>query len=350
MFYLKPDRLVFIWFSLVCVLLVAMILFGGAVRLTNSGLSITEWEVIKGIFPPITKAQWNAAFESYKAIPEYLEEHAWMNLDDFKFIYWMEWGHRFLGRLIGLFVFIPLIIFICLKWIHKPLFYGLFLLLILGVLQGGIGWWMVSSGLSERVDVSQYRLVVHLTMAFLILGGVFWLTLTQFDRSQNRNQSEHKVKTKLIFLANMLVFLVFVQIALGGFVAGLRAGWSYPSWPLMGESFIPEGYLKLASFWKNSFEHHGYVQFHHRMMAYFLFLLIPGMFFYFRKQLSSIQKTWYIGLILILFIQLSIGIATLFSDPELWGMALLHQAIAILLFLTCLGFRHRLTHNIVLNS
>jgi len=264
---LRPVRL---WLVAVAVLVVAMILVGGATRLTESGLSITEWKPIHGVIPPLDAADWAEEFEKYRQIPEYQLVNKGMSLDDFKTIFWWEWGHRLLGRLIGVAFAVPLAVF----WIAgrlpgrmKPMLLGL---LALGALQGAIGWWMVVSGLAERVDVSQYRLAVHLTMAFLILAGLVWAA--EDTRARPPEPSTGAVRR----VAVLILAVVFLQIFLGGLVAGLRAGWSYNTWPLLDGALVPPGLLVQSPWWQNLFENPKTVQFDHRLVAYLLLALVVG--------------------------------------------------------------------------
>ncbi len=235
------HRSVEFWLWFCAALVFVMIVVGGATRLTDSGLSITEWKPILGAIPPLNDADWQAAFEKYKQIPEYHLVNKGMPLSDFKFIFWWEWSHRFLGRLIGLVFALPLAVFWWTGRIKPGLAPKLLGLLALGGLQGGIGWYMVSSGLSERVDVSQYRLALHLSVAFAILSLLVWLALG--ERGNRLGISREDVALRVRRLAAILVALVFAQVALGAFVAGLKAGLVYNTWPSMNGEFIPPDYF-----------------------------------------------------------------------------------------------------------
>jgi cytochrome c oxidase assembly protein subunit 15 len=259
------------WLFSLTALVFAMVVVGGATRLTDSGLSITEWQPIVGSVPPLTEADWQDAFAKYKEIPEYQRVNQGMSLEQFKVIYWWEWAHRALGRLIGLVFALPFAWF----WFRGRLPPGLapklLGVLALGGLQGFIGWYMVQSGLAERVDVSQYRLALHLMLAFVIFGLLLWLALglsaggtpvrlSPVGRAQQR-------------VAPLLIALLLVQIALGAFVAGLKAGLTYNTWPLMDGKLIPDGLGTLEPWYLNLFENVTTVQFAHRIVAYILAFL-----------------------------------------------------------------------------
>ena len=319
-------------FLIVALLVVMMVAVGGVTRLTDSGLSITEWKPILGAIPPLSDADWQIAFDKYKQIPEYRDVNAGMDLAGFKAIFWWEWIHRFLGRFIGLVFAIPLLIF----WVRGQIptgyhwrFVGLFLL---GGLQGFIGWYMVQSGLTERVDVSQYRLALHLCTAFLILAGVLWcLWSLRPDKGE-------------IYFANLpaftgtlawgLTLLIFCQVALGAFVAGTKAGLTYTTWPLMDGEFIPEGLYSLTPWYLSAWEDHLTIQFNHRMMAYALLVLTA----------IQVWRTWdadndavsrsAIWLAVLTVGQAVLGIWTLVSvDGAIpIGLGVAHQTLAAIVF------------------
>lgn len=260
-----------LWLLFVAALVFAMIVVGGATRLTVSGLSITEWQPLLGAIPPLTEAHWLEAFEKYKAIPQYSILNQGMSLEDFKFIYWWEWSHRFLGRFIGVAFAVPFAFF----WITGRL-RGAFALKCLGVLalggmQGAIGWYMVKSGLVERIDVSQYRLALHLLTAFAILALLVWLALEAGPRSDRVRL--HTVTRGQYRAATALFLLIFLQSGLGALVAGLKAGLTYNTWPLMDGKVIPDGLLTHQPWYVNFFENVTTVQFDHRMTAYAVVIL-----------------------------------------------------------------------------
>ncbi len=255
-----------LWLTAMILLVLAMVVVGGATRLTDSGLSITEWQPILGAIPPLTEADWLIAFEKYKQIPEYREINAGMSLDAFKFIFWWEWGHRFLGRLIGVVFAVPLAVFALRGTIPAGLGPWLVGLLALGGLQGFLGWYMVQSGLSDRVDVSPYRLALHLSMAFLILALLVRVRL--WAQPAREDISLPTVPRYQLTIAGALAVLIFLQAAIGGFVAGTKAGLTYNTWPLMDGDLVPAGLYSLSPWWVNLFENITTVQFNHRVTAY----------------------------------------------------------------------------------
>jgi len=316
-----------LWLFVSMLLVAAMIILGGATRLTNSGLSITEWAPIKGILPPLNNQSWVSEFEKYKLIPEFLAEHSDMDLSGFKSIYFWEWSHRQLGRIIGLVYAIPLIIFIISKKIQKEKIFNFVGVLLLICMQGIIGWWMVSSGLeNDRIDVSQYRLATHLGVAFIILACLFWLWKNQKER-----WPEISKKNSLTRYTKILTLLVYLQIILGAFVAGLKAGRTYNTWPLMDGDFVPRGYMRLDPYWKNIFENISAVQFNHRTLAYIIVLLTIWVFII-SKNNKKVRRAL-IGFKLLLLVQVSLGIFVILTVDVLW-LALVHQFSAIILWLS----------------
>jgi heme a synthase len=298
-----------------------MVIVGGATRLTDSGLSITEWKPLLGVIPPLNATDWQVAFEKYKLIPEYQVQNKGMSLEDFKFIYWWEWGHRFLGRIIGFAFIVPLIFFIVTRRIGRMLWPRLLLLFVLGGLQGALGWYMVASGLSERVDVSQYRLASHLTLAILLFAAVVYTAL--------RLQRNHQLRwTKPSIAALLFVGLLFVQIAAGGFVAGLDAGHASYTWPKMNDAFVPDGLSSLQPIWKNWFENALSVQFNHRLLAYGLLLFVLVQALWLRNSTSILVLIAVIG-------QAALGIFTVLWQVPL-TTALLHQGGALLVLTAAL--------------
>jgi cytochrome c oxidase assembly protein subunit 15 len=256
------------WLYAVAALLFAMVLVGGATRLTESGLSIVEWKPVTGTLPPLSQAEWQAEFEKYKTIPQYQQVNRGMSLDEFKTIYWWEWTHRFLGRLIGAAFLVPFLFFLWRGWIEPGLRGRLWTIFALGTLQGAAGWWMVVSGLAERTSVSPYRLAFHLTLAGVIFAGLIWTAQKLAARPQSG------APTAIRAGALALLVLVLVQIYLGALVAGLDAGLIYNTWPLMDGELLPDfsDLLLLDPLWRNFFENVLTVQFDHRMMAYLLWL------------------------------------------------------------------------------
>jgi len=322
------NRAVSIWLFIMIIMVVSIILLGGATRLTNSGLSITEWKPITGVLPPLSAEAWAVEFAKYRKIPEFSAEHPDMDLAGFKFIYFMEWSHRLLGRAIGLVYFIPLVFFLIRGQI-KPGKRGRFIgvLLLIGV-QGAIGWWMVASGLvNDRVSVSQYRLAVHLGVAFVILAILLW---TWLDNRQD--WPDKQAQPKLAKRINVLFLLVFLQIIAGAFVAGTHAGLTYNTWPLMDGGLMPSGYFAQSPAWINMFENVASIQFNHRMLGYAVLLIAIWGWWSARRQ-DEHQLRRALGWVLMtIVLQIALGIATLLYVVPL-HLALAHQAGAIVVFL-----------------
>lgn len=308
----QNHPLVPIWLWGIAALIFCMVIVGGATRLTDSGLSITEWKPLLGAIPPLNDAHWLEAFEKYKQIPEYQLQNKGMSLGDFKFIYWWEWAHRFLGRFIGVAFAMPLVYFIATRKIASSLWPRLVVLFLLGGAQGALGWYMVASGLSERVDVSQYRLAAHLTLAFVLFAAVVWTALTM-DRPQTYKRRQ--------ILPSLFLALLFVQIAAGGFVAGLDAGHASYTWPKMNEAWVPDGLAAMSPLWRNGFENALAVQFNHRLLAYALLLLALAV------AIAGRTGSGWVVLAAVM-VQAAIGIMTVLWQVPLWT-ALTHQGMAL---------------------
>ena len=306
------------WLFAIAGLIVLMVLVGGATRLTDSGLSITEWQPIHGVIPPLNEAQWQEEFAKYQQIPEYQLINKGMSLSDFKSIFWWEWAHRFLGRFIGIVFIVPLVWFWAtgrIGWKLAPRLAGIF---VLGGLQGAVGWWMVSSGLVERTDVSQYRLAAHLTLACAIFAYVLWVAVGLRFR---RDTAPPAVRT----MGVVLLALVFLQIFLGGLVAGLDAGLASDTWPLMRGAFIPDGLLFQEPWWRNLFENALTVQFDHRIVGYVVFAAALAHAWQTRGTAYSRRA---MTLAILVTIQAALGIANLLAAVPIW-LALVHQFGAI---------------------
>ncbi len=328
---LDPVQL---WLAAMAILVFAMIVVGGATRLTDSGLSITEWRPLLGAIPPLDAADWRAAFDKYKEIPEYHAVNKGTSLDAFKFIYWWEWTHRFLGRFIGVAFAVPFAFFWATGRLAAGLAPRLLGILALGALQGGIGWYMVQSGLVDRVDVSQYRLALHLGVAFLILGLIVWVALLleppkaapEADRSQR-------------WLAAVLAGLILLQVVLGALVAGLKAGLAYNTWPLMDGRLVPEGLGTLDPWYLNLTENITSVQFNHRMAAYAIVLVASAhAWALWRRRMLDTSA---VVLVIAVLGQVGLGVATLLAHAPL-GLALVHQAGAAALFVIAVWHLRRM--------
>ena len=313
------PRLVRAWLVVCAALIAVMVCVGGATRLTDSGLSITEWDLVMGALPPLSHAHWEEAFALYRQIPEYHRVNAGMSLAEFRSIYWWEWGHRNLGRVIGLAFLLPLAWFSARGWVRGRLRLGLWGLFALVCLQGAIGWYMVASGLSERVDVSQYRLALHLGTALVLFCLVVW-TVLSLTRGRGRGAGLGLGGWALAGLA-----LAFGQVTLGAFVAGLRAGSTYNTWPLMDGRFVPEGYLGDPARPADLFERVAAVQFNHRVGAYLL-LAFAGAFAW-RAWRAGAARYGAVPLAAVTA-QAGLGIWTLLALVPLW-LGVAHQAGAL---------------------
>lgn len=316
-----------LWLYLICFLVFIMVIIGGVTRLTDSGLSITEWKPLLGAVPPLSEATWLQEFEKYKQIPEYQLQNKGMSLDEFQFIYWWEWGHRFFGRLIGVVYLVPFLWFALRGAIPRPLYPKLLALFVLGGLQGFVGWWMVYSGLSERLDVSQYRLATHLTLAFFIFAATLWVA--RGLRTPEANARYQTVSTTVFYTSRLLIILLFLQLFAGGFVAGLDAGLFYNTWPLMDGDFIPSGLLSDApGGFTNLFENIMTVQFNHRMLAYALLGLAALHLVQIVRSDGGIAGATGSIVLLAFIVQAVIGIVTLLLAVPLWA-GVLHQGFAV---------------------
>jgi heme a synthase len=305
------------WLVAVAALIAIMVLVGGATRLTESGLSIVEWKPVTGALPPLNEEQWTRAFEAYKTIPQYRELNADMDLGQFKTIFWWEWSHRLLGRVIGVAYLLPFLWFLWRGAFGADLRRRLWLIFGLGALQGAVGWWMVASGLSERIEVSQYRLATHLVLALLIFAGIVRPPLA--------------VSSRLKLAGMVLVGLTFVQLYLGALVAGLRAGKIYNTWPDIDGGLIPSSARLFfdTPWWRNLFENTLTVQFEHRMVAYTLFVLaVLHVLDAIRSKAGKTVINGALWLAAVITLQATLGILTLLKQAPM-DLALTHQAVAI---------------------
>jgi heme a synthase len=313
------------WLFLVATLIALMVLVGGATRLTESGLSIVEWKPVTGALPPLGEAQWEQAFSAYKTIPQYRAQNAGMTLAEFKTIFWWEWSHRLLGRVIGAVYLLPFLYFLWRGAMAFELKRRLWLIFGLGALQGAVGWWMVASGLSERTEVSQYRLATHLVLALLIFAAIVWTLRRLAERPPL------EVPARLKLTGAVLVAATFVQLYLGALVAGLRAGLVYNTWPAIDGALIPSA-ARLwfdTPWWRNLFENTLTVQFEHRMTAYALFVLaLWHAFDAVRSRAGSVAINGALWLVAAIALQAVLGILTLLNQVPI-ALALSHQAVAI---------------------
>ena len=330
-----------IWLMVLFVLVVLMIVVGGLTRLTDSGLSITEWRPLTGAIPPLSGADWDAEFAKYKTIDEFRIQNQWMELSDFKVIYWWEWGHRQLGRVIGLVWAIGFLWFLLrrqipLGWTRKLLGLG-----ALGGLQGAIGWWMVSSGVTSgegMVDVASYRLATHLGLAFAILGLIAWYVFQLTRPERDLMQARRSKEERLFSIATGLMHFAFLQILFGALVAGIDAGRSYTDWPLMGGHVFPASALMLEPWWRNLFESPGLVQFVHRVTGYLLCAFGIVVWLRARRSAHSNTRFAFNAVISAMALQILLGIVTVVYGAP-WLLAILHQLLAVVLWVLILRAR-----------
>jgi len=321
-------------------LVFAMVVVGGVTRLTDSGLSMVEWRPIVGTIPPITENDWDEVFKKYHETPQYKEVNQGMSIDEFKGIFWWEYAHRVLGRVIGIVFFVPFLFFLVRKRIDRPLGFKLGGIFLLGGLQGLMGWYMVKSGLVDNPHVSQYRLTAHLSLAFVIHAAMFHVALGLLD-PHSRLDISKKLRNLQIFI-KLLIGIIFLMVLSGGFVAGIRAGLAYNTFPLMNGKFIPPEIFILEPWYLNFFENMATVQFDHRMIAWILAILVP-IFWYKSRQIalpSSVRLACNLFLIM-LAIQICLGVATLLMVVPL-PLAASHQAGAVLLFTAAIWVNHKL--------
>jgi len=334
---LGPVRL---WLLVIAGMVGLTAVVGAATRLTGSGLSITEWNVIGGVIPPLSEAQWLDAFDKYRQIPQYRELNRGMSLDAFKAIFWWEWAHRLLARGIGFAFALPLIGFALTGRIPSRMLPRLAGLLVLGGLQGAVGWYMVKSGLVDRIDVSQYRLALHLGLAVLIFALLIWTCLDLGTEGRTASVDLHTLTPEATLTAHVVTALVFLQVLLGALVAGLKAGKTYNTWPLMDGALVPDGLFIQAPWYRNIFENAAMVQFNHRMMAYIVVILtlahawrVVGMADARRVRISALL------LAIVALAQTAIGIWTLLAwVPVSLGVA--HQVGALALMAASVAHLH----------
>ena len=314
------KKLIEIWLYLILLLIILIDFVGGLTRLTDSGLSITEWELFKGIFPPLNNETWNFYFDQYKQIPEYKEVNFKMSITEFKVIYYWEYAHRLLARAIGLFAILPLIYFFFKFKKHRKKILKYLIIFLLICFQGLVGWFMVKSGLIDNTDVSHYRLSLHLTLALLILSIVFWFIL--------KNLKIKKFKTYLPhYFVKMFLFLIIIQIILGAFLAGLNGGLLYNTWPDMNGSFIPSDIVTRDIFLLGSSNNPSVIQFYHRTFAYLIIIFLIILNYLFYKNNFSFKPLIIFNFAI--FLQILIGIVTLITGVKI-VYASLHQLGSIL--------------------
>lgn len=331
----RSGRSVGLWLLGVASMVFAMVVVGGITRLTESGLSMVDWRPVTGILPPLSASEWQAAFDAYRQYPEYKLMNKGMTLAQFQNIFWWEYVHRILGRLIGLVFAVPLVVF----WVRKriPSGYGprLVGILLLGGAQGFLGWFMVKSGLVDHPEVSHYRLTAHLTLAFVIYAALLW---TAFDLLGRHRPNRDAVLRRM---GHWLLALVFLQIVMGGLVAGLKAGYTYNTWPLMDGRFFPDYAFSLSPMWQNFLDNTALVQFNHRMGAYILFVFSLLLLVSSWTRRAPGQVRFLAGLVFfVLCIQIVIGIQTILHIVPI-TLGALHQAGGLIVLSAVLALVHR---------
>jgi cytochrome c oxidase assembly protein subunit 15 len=328
-----------VWLLACCALVFVMVVVGGVTRLTHSGLSMVEWQPLVGTIPPLSQSDWEQVFLKYQATPEYQHVNRGMALDEFKGIFWWEYFHRLLGRAIGLVFFLPLLWFVVRGKIGRPLALKLAGIFVLGGLQGAMGWYMVKSGLVNDPRVSQFRLTAHLGLALAIYAAMLW---TALDLLRPAHAPMNKSHRRLARYALALAGLIFLMALSGGFVAGIRAGLAYNTFPLMNGHFVPPEILTLEPWWMNLFNNMATVQFDHRMIAWLLLLLVPAFWLATRRvplpPRARLATHFLLGM---LTIQVILGISTLLLVVPV-PLAAAHQGGAVLLLTTSLWTSHEL--------
>ena len=324
----KINRQISLWLITMFWIISIMIIVGGLTRLTDSGLSITNWELLSGFLPPLNQNDWIMYFNLYKEIPEFRLQNFNMTMEEFKIIFWWEWFHRFLGRLIGLGFLIPLIYFSFKINISKIL--NLYVIFFLICIQGFIGWYMVSSGLVDRIDVSHFRLSLHLLIAFLILSLILW----NYFKLKNYNSVDNKINK---FIPFFFLILVYVQIVIGAFVSGMDAGKIYNSWPLMGNNYFPDDNNLINLFKYSALSEPSLVQFIHRNLAYIIGIFYLSIFYYiYKNKMDELYKAINV-LGLFIFLQIILGIFTILYGAQIY-IAAAHQISSIFLVSSCIYF------------
>tara|TARA_A100001015_G_scaffold12260_1_gene14486 strand:+ start:2616 stop:3641 length:1026 start_codon:yes stop_codon:yes gene_type:complete len=328
----KINNLFLYWLIFSSILVFLIIIVGGLTRLTDSGLSITEWELIKGILPPLNNNSWEIYFDQYKKIPQYKLLNFDMTLNEFKIIFYWEYLHRILARLIGLFFIIPLFFFYISKRIKKKYISICFIIFGLIVLQGIVGWYMVQSGLTQDITVSHYRLSIHLSIAIIIISSIFWLIKNIL---LNTNKLFFKLTINNLPF-QIFILLIFIQIIMGAFVSGLDAGKIYQTWPMMGSNYLPDDLVSKKITSVLEFDNHSLVQFYHRNLAYLitLYIIFLGIFIY-KKKIANLYLSLKI-LIFFLLLQIILGILTLITGLNIY-LASMHQITSVLLVLSALN-------------
>lgn len=341
------NRQIASWLMFCAAVILGMILLGGVTRLTDSGLSMVEWKPLLGVIPPLTDESWQQSFSKYQQYPEYQKINHGMSLEEFKSIYYFEYAHRVLGRLIGILFLIPFLFFYFTRRLPRKLTPKLMLLFALGAFQGLLGWYMVKSGMVDRPHVSQYRLTAHLGTAVLIYAYMLWLSWGLLEHPRSAAAAQ---RPGLRCFAHVITGLLFLMILSGGLVAGTHAGLAYNNWPLMGQSFLPPGLYGTQPFWMAALEDIGTIQFNHRMLAYLLCcLILVFAWLALRAGVAGGLRNGVLLMVVVLVLQVSLGISTLLYLVPV-PLAAAHQGGAILLFTTALFVSHRMARSVTVHQ
>ena len=330
------DRKIARWLLACCALVFVMVVLGGATRLTGSGLSMVDWRPVTGVLPPLSDDAWQRTFEMYQQSPEFQKKNSYMSVNDFKGIFWLEYLHRLLGRIIGIVFLVPFVYFVAKGWIRRDEWLKYGAMFVLGGFQGLLGWYMVKSGLVDNPNVSQYRLTAHLISAFLIYAYMLWVAMSLLFPANGG--ARHPWYGKSLAMTGLITLTVIS----GGFVAGLKAGKIYNTFPMMGSYWVPPDFMSLDPWWRNLFDNMATVQFDHRVLAITTFLLI--VLFWWRMPRSDLPTRTRKGVNALLhtgILQVALGIATLLLVVPI-SLATLHQGVAMLLFTVALFVTHSL--------
>ena len=324
------------WLFFCCALVFVMVIVGGITRLTHSGLSIVEWQPVAGVLPPTNEAQWQELFDKYKRTPEYRERNADMDVAGFKRIFWWEYVHRLLGRVIGVVFLLPFLWFLSRGRLDGDVAWKLGGIFVLGGLQGALGWFMVQSGLVQEPRVDSLRLAAHLGLAFVIYGAMMWVALDLVRRDRLPNTAGLRGR------AGAMVALVFLQVLAGALVAGIHAGKAYNTFPLMDGHFIPPDIALLEPWWANFSYNMATTQFTHRILALAVALMAIGIWYDVRRDLPNPRaRFWSTALVLVVLLQFVLGVLTLLNGVPV-NLGVLHQGGAVLVFSVALALRHSL--------
>lgn len=340
---LQYRKSIYYWLLTGCVLVYSMVMIGGVTRLSGSGLSIVKWDLWHGTLPPFNDADWNHVFDLYKQSPQFQKVNYDFTLADFKKIFWWEYIHRLTGRLIGVVFIVPFLYFFVTKKLDRVLFRRLLFIFLLGGLQGALGWFMVASGLQDNPRVSHYRLAAHLITALMVFGYIYWTALEYRRSSSLKASSTENIIPPGFRFSIFLFLLVVLQIIYGAFVAGLKAGHFYNTFPLMGDSFLPDGSFSMTPWFSNLTENIGTVQFIHRLLAYMVTLGFVYLWWkYGRTASDKLRERLIRYLLIIVLIQFLLGVLTLLSSVNIYA-ALLHQTGAFVLFAAFINYLHVMT-------